>query len=132
MKIATRIDRMIDKPDTKVKAMASVTFDGIFAVHGIRVIESENGLRAMMPSNSYKDKNGETKYSDVFHAITKEGYEAISKSVIGAYQFRLEQTQSSEIEVAAASDKNEQDDTDECAEDEDIPLPTDEDLGMAF
>ena len=67
MKIATRIDRMIDKPDSKLKATASVTLDGLFAVHGIRVVDTEKGLRAMMPSTKYEAKNGETKYSDIFH-----------------------------------------------------------------
>jgi stage V sporulation protein G len=42
-----------------------------------------------MPNRSYEDKNGETKYSDVFHSITKEGYQAINNAVINAYEQEL-------------------------------------------
>ena len=138
MKIATRIDRMIDKPDSKLKATASVTLDGLFAVHGIRVVDTEKGLRAMMPSTKYEAKNGETKYSDIFHAITPEGYTAINQSVLGAYNFRLEQAQKTEVEITAApasADPNGESIEDSGAEftdDDAPPLPSDEDLGVAL
>jgi len=133
MKIATRIDKMFDKPDSKLKATASVTLDGQFAIHGIRVVDTEKGLRAMMPSNSYKDKNGETKYSDVFHAITTEGYNAINKAVLGAYHYKLEQAQKTEVEITAAPDEPQQaDDGSEFSDDDAPPLPSDEDLGVAM
>ena len=124
MKISARIDRLIDKQDSKVKAMASATFDGVFAVHGIRVVDTEKGLRAMMPSNSYTDNNGNTKYSDIFHAITKQGYEAITRSVVGAYEYKLAQTQNSEVEIAPAEECGEMDEGDEAEEEAD--------MGVAF
>lgn len=36
--ISARIDRMVDSANSKVKAVASVTISGAFAVHGIKVI----------------------------------------------------------------------------------------------
>ncbi len=36
MKITASINRIITKPDSPVKAFASVTLDGVFAVHGLR------------------------------------------------------------------------------------------------
>lgn len=38
MKISATINRLVDKQDSSVKAYASVTIDGMFAVHGLRVI----------------------------------------------------------------------------------------------
>ena len=40
--IEARIDRMVDG-DYKTKAYASVTIAGAFAVHGLRVIETDKG-----------------------------------------------------------------------------------------
>ena len=68
--VEARIDRLVDG-DFKTKAFASATIGGAFAVHGIRVIESDKGRFISMPQDSYK-KNGETKYNDTFHAITAE------------------------------------------------------------
>lgn len=133
MKIAPRIDRLFEKPDSKVKAFASVSFDGVFAVHGIRVVDTEKGLRAMMPSNSYTDKNGETKYSDIFHAITKEGYEAINRSVISAYQFKLQQSQQTDVEIAPAYEHQDNPNVPDEFSDNDIPSDyADDDIGEAF
>ena len=40
--VEARIDRMVDG-DYKTKAYASVTIAGAFAVHGLRVIETDKG-----------------------------------------------------------------------------------------
>lgn len=58
--VEARIDRMVDG-DYKTKAYASVTIAGAFAVHGLRVIETDKGRFISMPQESYK-KNGETVY----------------------------------------------------------------------
>ena len=42
--------------ENRMKAVASVTFDNEFAVHDIKVIESQNGLFIAMPSR--KTPNG--------------------------------------------------------------------------
>lgn len=59
--VEARIDRMVDG-DYKTKAYASVTIAGAFAVHGLRVIETDKGRFISMPQESYK-KNGETVYN---------------------------------------------------------------------
>ena len=43
MKISATINRLVDKQDSSVKAYASVKIDGMFAVHGLRVMETEKG-----------------------------------------------------------------------------------------
>ena len=67
--VEARIDRMVDG-DYKTKAYASVTIAGAFAVHGLRVIETDKGRFISMPQESYK-KNGETVYNDTFHSIRR-------------------------------------------------------------
>ncbi|MCR5540815.1 MAG: SpoVG family protein [Ruminococcus sp.] len=99
MKINANINRIIDKADSSVKAFASASFDGYFAVHGIKVCEGEKGLFISMPSTSYSNQNGEKKYKDIFHPITKEAREALNTAVIMAYNAELAQSQGSDIVV---------------------------------
>ena len=66
--ISVRIDRMVDSTNSKVKAVASVTIGGAFAVHGIKVIDSQRGLFVQMPQKSFQ-KDGKTEYSDIFRLM---------------------------------------------------------------
>ena len=49
--VEARIDRMVDG-DFKTKAYASATIGGAFAVHGIRVIESDKGRFMAKPNTT--------------------------------------------------------------------------------
>ena len=71
--VEARIDRLMDG-DFKTKAFASATIGGAFAVHGIRIIESDKGRFIFMPQDSYK-KNGETKYNDTYEQKLQEQQE---------------------------------------------------------
>ena len=62
------IDHIADA-GAKLKAYATVTFDGMFKVHGVRLAESKQGLNIFMPQKAF-NKNGKTLYMDVFHPIT--------------------------------------------------------------
>ena len=89
--VEARIDRLMDG-DFKTKAFASATIGGAFAVHGIRIIESDKGRFIFMPQDSYK-KNGETKYNDTFHALTAEARNALVDAVNDAYEQKLQEQQ---------------------------------------
>lgn len=67
--------------ENRMKAVASVTFDNEFAVHDIKVIESQNGLFIAMPSK--KTPNGE--FKDIAHPINAETREKIQKAVLEAF-----------------------------------------------
>ena len=108
MKISASINKMVDNPDSSTKAFASVTLDGMFAVHGLRVMESEKGRFVNMPSTSYKDRDGNTQYNDTFHAITKSAREAINQAVLNAYEFKLQQVQATEIDVEPSEEESEE------------------------
>ena len=90
--ISVRIDKIFNDETKKLKAFASANI-GPFAVHGIRVFENEKGMFVNMPSNSYKDAQGNTQYEDVFHPVTKEAREALVRHVIDGYTHALEQAQ---------------------------------------
>jgi len=107
MKIRTKIDRLINIPDVNLRASASVYLDDVFVVHGFQVIETKDNTFVKMPSRSFADKEGNTKYSDIFHGLNKAAYEAIQRSVMNAYQCAVEQSQNSVIEISAVESEDE-------------------------
>lgn len=66
----------------RMKAIASVTFDDVFVVHDIKVIESDKGLFIAMPSR--KTPSGE--FKDIAHPISTETREMIQKSILAKYE----------------------------------------------
>ncbi len=86
--VSVRIDRMVDREDSKVKAYASANIGGAFAIHGIRVVDSQKGLFVQMPQRSY-EKDGATKYEDIFHPITADARTELNSAVLSAYEQRL-------------------------------------------
>ncbi len=67
--------------ENRMKAVASITFDNEFAVHDIKVIESQNGLFIAMPSK--KTPNGE--FKDIAHPINSETREKILNAILEVY-----------------------------------------------
>ena len=83
--ITAKIDRLVDYENSKVKAIASVNIGNTFAIHGLRVIDSQKGLFVQMPQNSFQ-RNGKTEYSDIFHPVTAEARSELNSKVLEAYQ----------------------------------------------
>jgi stage V sporulation protein G len=67
--------------DGKMKAVVSITLDGEFVVHDIKVIEGEKGLFIAMPSRRATD--GE--YRDIAHPINSETRERIQRMILDEY-----------------------------------------------
>ena len=78
------IDHIADA-GAKIKAYATVTFDGMFKVHGVRLCESKQGLNIIMPQRTF-EKDGKKLYADVFHPITSGARTALKEAVIDAYR----------------------------------------------
>lgn len=91
-RISAKIDNLVDN-NTNLRAFASITVGGAIAVHGLRVMDSKKGLFVSMPSYSYEDHNGETKYADYAHPISKEARDAINTKVLDAYEQALEESE---------------------------------------
>ena len=81
--------RLVKKEETKLKAVASITIDGCFVVHDIKVIQGNEGLFISMPSR----KTPEGEYKDIVHPINTETRENISKQIIEAYHKQEESEQ---------------------------------------
>jgi len=64
-----------------MKAVASVTLDGEFVVHDVRVVEGHNGLFVAMPSR----KTPEGEFRDIAHPITSESRNRIEGAVLKAF-----------------------------------------------
>lgn len=89
--ISVRIDKMLNGQE-KTKAYASANIGGAFAVHGMRVIETDKGRFIAMPQDSYM-KDNVKKYTDIFHAVTAEARTALIEAVNAAYEQQLSQRQ---------------------------------------
>lgn len=90
--IKARIDRLVDMEGSSLKAVASVNIGSAFAVHGIRIMDSQKGLFVSMPSTKY-EKDGQTKYSDICHPISAESRTELNNAVLAAYEQKLEETE---------------------------------------
>lgn len=69
----------------KMKAVVSITLDGEFVVHDIKVIEGEKGMFIAMPSKKAAD--GE--YRDIAHPINSSTREQIQRTILEAYEKAL-------------------------------------------
>ncbi|MEW6172477.1 MAG: septation regulator SpoVG [Bacillota bacterium] len=65
----------------KMKAIVSVTFDNVFVVHDIKVVEGKSGLFVAMPSR--RVPNGD--FRDVAHPITTDARKLLEDAVLKAY-----------------------------------------------
>lgn len=66
----------------KMKAIASVTLDGEFVVHDVKVVEGQKGLFVAMPSRKMADGA----FRDVAHPITPAFRERIQKAVLARFE----------------------------------------------
>ena len=76
------------KAEGTQRATATVNVDGIFAVRGVKVLESSKGLFVAMPQ--YKVGND---YKDICFPCTKEAHEQLHSAVMSAYEQALAQKQ---------------------------------------
>ena len=71
----------------KKKAVASITIDGVFVVHDIKVIEGEKGLFVAMPSK----KTADGEYRDIAHPINTETRSMMEEMILQKYREDLSQ-----------------------------------------
>lgn len=73
---------LVEKPDIKLKAVATIVLDDCIAIHDIKIIDGEGGLFIAMPSR--KLPNGQ--FKDVAHPLNSETREILIKKLIAAYE----------------------------------------------
>lgn len=72
--------------DTRLRALVSVTFDGDFTVHDIKVIQGPERLFAAMPSR--KDENG--MFRDIAHPISPAARQQLENAILERYCQQVE------------------------------------------
>ena len=66
----------------KLKAYVTVTFDGCFVIHNVKIIEGKTGYFIAMPSR----KTGDGEYKDIAHPIKTETREELIKVILSAFE----------------------------------------------
>lgn len=88
MKITDIRLRLVQNEETKLKAVANITFDECFVVHDIKVLDGANGYFVSMPTR--KTPDGE--YRDIAHPIKTSTRNEITKAIIAKYEEELAKT----------------------------------------
>lgn len=99
MPVKASINWLNTKEDGNVRATASLTIGGAFAVHGIKIISGQKGDFVSMPSY----KSGDS-YKDIFHAVTADARQQMNDVVLKAYEHKL--TEQMEQDQAGSFDGN--------------------------
>lgn len=73
--------------ESKMKAVASVTFDDSFVVHDIKIIEGEKGLFIAMPSK----KTFNDEYRDIAHPINGEMRSLLQEAIVERFKEALDE-----------------------------------------
>lgn len=74
--------RLIDKEDSKLKAVASIVIDDSFVIHDIKVLEGNQGYFVAMPSR----KTPDGQYKDVAHPLNTPTREELSKLILSEFE----------------------------------------------
>ena len=77
--------RLVQKEDSKLKAIASITIDDCFVIHDLKIIEGDDGYFVAMPSR--KTSNGE--FKDIAHPINSETRISVANAVLEAFKDEL-------------------------------------------
>ena len=85
MKITSVNVHKIEKENSRMNGIASVTLDDCFVVRGIRIIEGDAGLFIAMPSREKFTAEG-TVHEDVAHPINKETRQMFTDEILKAYE----------------------------------------------
>ena len=78
--------------ESKMKSVASITFDDEFVVHDIKIIDGQNGLFIAMPSR----KIGDGEFRDIAHPLSSETRNKIKDAIFEAYENMPEEETPSE------------------------------------
>lgn len=87
--------------EQRLKAFATVTFDNIFVIHNMKVINGNNGLIVCMPSRKIKDGG----YRDIAHPITNDFRHTLEEVILKAYNEELEKSGQSVVATQTPSSK---------------------------
>jgi stage V sporulation protein G len=76
----------IVESDSRLRGVATITFDDAFVVHDIRIIEGENGLFVAMPSK----KTPTGSFRDIAHPIHGDMRRLIEEAIVKEFEVAKE------------------------------------------
>lgn len=76
----------------KMKAVVSVTFDDVFVVHDIKVIDGDKGLFIAMPSR----RAGDGEYRDIAHPINSDMRDRLQSEILAKYEETVKESRENE------------------------------------
>lgn len=95
--------KLLRDTGTKLKAIASLTFDDMFVVHDIKVLQNDNVLFIAMPSKSKKISG----FQDIVHPINHETREAMENIIFAVYRRAIEESRVLiEVRMALSKEDN--------------------------
>jgi stage V sporulation protein G len=77
------------RDEDKLKAFVNITFEDVFVVRGLKVIQGRQGLFVCMPSRRMNDGT----YKDIAHPIDNTFREHIEKLILDKYQQMVEEVE---------------------------------------
>ena len=83
MKISAKVVKTFDTGN--VKAICDVTLDDAFAIHGVKLIQGPNGNFVSMPSDKWKNAQGDIKHNDIVHPLGSNTRAQLFQAVTNAY-----------------------------------------------
>ena len=89
------------RDEEKLKAFVNITFDDVFVVRGLKVIQGKSGLFVCMPSRKLNDGT----YKDIAHPINNDFRQTMEGLILSRYDELL--TEAGE-EIAVDSANNEE------------------------
>jgi stage V sporulation protein G len=72
--------------EDKLKAYVTITFDNVFIVRDLKVIQGNNGLFVAMPSRKKKDGT----FKDIAHPLNNDARQKIEGVILTEYQREVE------------------------------------------
>ncbi len=69
------------RDEERLKAFVNITFDDVFVIRGLKVIEGQRGVFVCMPSRRMDDGS----HRDIAHPINNEFRQEIEEQVLAAY-----------------------------------------------
>jgi stage V sporulation protein G len=74
--------RVTLRDEERLKGFANVTFDHVFVIRGMKIIQGNDGYFVAMPSRKRPDGT----YQDIAHPVTPEMRQTIEEKVLAAYE----------------------------------------------
>lgn len=70
------------REEEKLKAFVNITFDDVFVVRGLKVIQGNSGLFVCMPSRKMPDGS----YKDIAHPISNDFRQRMEALILSEYE----------------------------------------------